>query len=93
MRGAAGAAWVAQVEDEAYLLMIEFFPPNSRALAQMGLILPRWGLILPRIPPPTPVLYSAFTDPFQGYVHTQNTFNPSKNTPLPGLTLKVCKMN
>ena len=27
----------------------------------MGLILPRWGLILPRIPPPTPVLYSAVT--------------------------------
>ena len=30
-------------------------------IAQMGLILPRWGLILPRIPPPTPVLYSAVT--------------------------------
>ena len=36
--------------------MIEFFLPNSRALypllvqiAQMDLILPRWGLILPRI--------------------------------------------
>ena len=25
-------------------------------IAQMGLILPRWGLNLPRIPPPTPVL-------------------------------------
>ena len=44
------------------------FFPNSCALlplfvqiAQMGLILPKWGLILPRIPPPTTVLYSAVT--------------------------------
>ena len=46
-------------------------------IAQMGLILPRWGLILPRIPPPTPVPYSTVTHPFQGYVHTQNTPNPT----------------
>ena len=47
----------------------------------MGLILPRWGLILPRIPPPTPVLYSAVTDPFGGYVRTQNTPNPTPKHP------------
>ena len=35
----------------------------------MGLILPRWGLLLPRIPPPTHVLYSAVTHPFLGYVN------------------------
>ena len=57
--------------------MIEFFFPNSGALlrkfcplsvqiAQMGLILPRWGLILPRIPPPSPLLYSAVTKPLLG---------------------------
>ena len=59
----------------------------------MGLILPRWGLILPRIPPPTPVLYSAVTNPFRGYVRTQNTPTPPQNTPFPELNLKVGKMN
>ena len=58
-------------------IMIEFLFSNFRALlplfvqiAQMVLISPRWGLILPRIPPPTPVLYSAVTNPFWGYVGT-----------------------
>ena len=69
--------------------MIEFFFPNSRALlplfvriAQMGLILPSWGLILPGVPPPTYVLYSAVTNPFQGYVRTKNTPNSTPKTPL-----------
>ena len=50
--------------------IIEFFPPNSRTLcpfflqiAQMGLIKSRWGLILPRTLPPTPVPYSTITHP------------------------------
>ena len=77
--------------------------PNSRALlphfiqiAQMGLILRRWNLILPRTPPPTPFLYSAVTHPIQGYVRTKNTPkgpSPPKNTPFPDLNLKVGKMN
>ena len=46
-------------------------------IAQMGLILPRWGLILPRISPPTSVLYSAVTNPFLGYVQTQNIPKPT----------------
>ena len=61
-------------------IMINFSPPILEhfcllfvQIAQMGLILPRWGLILPRIPPPTLVLHSAVTHPFLGYVHTQNT--------------------
>ena len=41
----------------------------------MGLILPRWGLTLPRTPPSTPVRYSAVTNPCWGFVCTQN--NPS----------------
>ena len=45
-------------------------------IVQMGLILPRWDLILPRIPPRTLVHYSAVTNPFWGYVCTQNTSNP-----------------
>ena len=81
--------------------MIEFCSPNSRALlptfrtdCRDPLILPRWGLILPRLPLPTPVLYSAATNPFQGYVRTQkNTPTPPQNTPFPGLNLKVGKMN
>ena len=59
----------------------------------MGLILPRWDLILPRIPPSTPLLYSAVTHLFRGYVHTQSTPKPTQNTPFPGLNLKVGKMN
>ena len=47
----------------------------------MGLILPGWVLILPRIPPPTPVLYSAVTHPWWGYVHTQNTPKPTPKHP------------
>ena len=47
----------------------------------MGLILPRWGIILPRIPPPTPVLYSNVTHPFQGYVHIQTFPKPTPNHP------------
>ena len=42
---------------------------------------PRWGLTLPRIPPPTSVLYWAVTNPFRGYVHTQNTPNPTPKHP------------
>ena len=65
--------------------MIDFFFPILEPLcplfvqiAQMGLILPRWGLALPRIPPPTPVLYSALTNPFRGNVCPQNTPNPTQ---------------
>ena len=61
------------------------FFPNSRALlptfrtdcpdgshfAQMG----------PRIPKPTPVLYSAVIHPFRGYVRTQNTPKPTPKHP------------
>ena len=46
----------------------------------MGLILPRWGLILPLIPTSTPVLYSAVThsaNPFgEMYVHKTPKAHP-----------------
>ena len=75
--------------------MIKFFLPNSRALfvqiVQMGLILPRWGLTLPRIPPPTPVLYSAVTKLFQGYLRTQNTPNPTPKHPISWPELEIWK--
>ena len=77
--------------------MIDFFLPNSRALLPTfstncpdGSQFAQMGLSLPRMPPPTPVLYSAFTLPFWGYIRTQNTPNPTPNTPFP---LKVGKMN
>ena len=71
---------------------IEFFFHHSRALlptfhtncpdgsnfTQMG----AEGLILPRIPSLTPVLYSTVTHPFQGYTWTQNIPNPQTRTPL-----------
>ena len=71
----------------------QYFCPLFIQIAQMGLIFPRWGLILPRIPPSTPVLYSAITHPSLGYVWTQNTNKPTHNSPFPGLNLKVGKMN
>ena len=63
---------------------LNFFPPTLEhvctffiEIAQMGLILPRLGLVLPGIPSPTPVFYSAVTHPLQGYVCAQNTANPT----------------
>ena len=48
----------------------------------MGLILPRWSLILPRIPLPTSALYSAVTRPLLGCVHTQEKkTNPTPKQP------------
>ena len=46
--------------------IIEHFCPFFVQIAQMGPNLSRWGLILPRIPRPTPVLYSGITYPFRG---------------------------
>ena len=58
----------------------------------MGLVLPRWGLILPGIPPPTPVLYSSVTHPFLGFVHTQNTPKTTPKQPF-SLTELECVQN
>ena len=40
-----------------------------------------WGLTLPRIPPQTPLLYSAVTHPLQGYVRTQKKPNQTPKYP------------
>ena len=45
--------------------------PDGSHFAQMG----------PRIPKPTPVLYSAVIHPFRGYVRTQNTPKPTPKHP------------
>ena len=37
--------------------------------------------IFQQVPPPTPVLYTAVTNPFPGYVSTQNTPKPPKKHP------------
>ena len=47
----------------------------------MGLVLSRWGRILPRITPPAPVLYSAITNPFRRYVRILNTPKPTPKHP------------
>ena len=76
------SSWAAAFWDDwIFFPILEHFCPLFLQIAQMDLILPRWGLILPRIPPPTPVLYSAVTHPFQGYVHTQNTPSPTPKQP------------
>ena len=62
--------------------MIKFFPPNSRALARL---LSHFA----QNTTPTPVCYSAVTNPFRaesgiiipGYVSTQNTPNPTPKHP------------
>ena len=73
--------------------MLDHFCPLFVQNAQMGLILPRWGLILSRIPPQTPALYCAVTHSFQGHVRAQTHPTPPQNTHFPGQNLKVGKMN
>ena len=74
--------------------MIEFFWPNSRARLPTFRIIAQMGLILPRIPPPTPVLYSAITNPFWGYVCTRNIPNPTpKHPPFLARSWKWAKQN
>ena len=52
--------------------------PDGSHFSQMG-------LILLRIPPPTPVLYSAITHPFQGNVRTHNTLKAQAHPKTPFL--------
>ena len=68
--------------------MIEFFFPNSRALlptfhtsCPYGSHFAHMGSHLPRIPPQTPILYSAITKPFGGHVSTQKNPNPAPKHP------------
>ena len=85
-------------------LMIEFvflnyrvFYPTFRINCPEGSHLPRWGLILPRKPAPTPVLYSAVTNPFRaqirGYVRTQDTPNPTPRHPFSWPDFESGQMN
>ena len=69
--------------------ILDHFCPSFMQIAQMGLILPKWGLILPKKPPPTPVLYSAVTNMYE---HETPPAPPPK-IPLSGPILKVGKMN
>ena len=68
--------------DCIFFLILEHFRSLFVQIAQMGLILPRWGLILLTTPPTSSLLYSAITHSTQ-----------PQNTPFPGLNLKVGKMN
>ena len=61
--------------------ILEHFCPFFARIGQMGPHLPRLILILLTIPPLTPVLYSAVTHPFRGYVRTQNNPNPTQQHP------------
>ena len=58
--------------DWFFFPILENFCPLFILIAQMRLILPRWGLILPRIPPPTPIPSSSVTPLFASgdvYIH------------------------
>ena len=68
-----------------FFLILEHFCPLFIQIAQIGLILPRWGLTLPRISPPTQQSQIPFRDM---YLHKTAPI-PSQNTPFPGLNLKV----
>ena len=57
--------------------MIEFFFPILEHCCPLFVQIVQMGLILPRISPSTPVLYSAVTNSFQGHVQKQNTPNPT----------------
>ena len=64
-----------QQHDQSFFPTLEHFCPLLVQIAQMGLILTRWGLILPRIPPSTratPVLYSAVTNHHQPLFFTHH---------------------
>ena len=61
--------------------ILEHFCPMLVQIAQLGLILPRWGLILPRTPPPTSVLHSAVTIPKTSVFYTAVTNPIWQNTP------------
>ena len=58
--------------------------------AHMSLILPRWGLILPKIPHPT-LNQPSHTRIWNMYIHKTPQSLP-QNTPFPVLNLKVGKM-
>ena len=75
------SSWLLWLNPPPALPILEHFCPLFIQIAHMGLILPMWGFILPRIPPLTPVLYSAVTHTFWGYVHTQNIPKPTPKHP------------
>ena len=78
---------------EFFFTILEHVCPLFVQIAQMSLILPRRGLILPRKPPATPVLYSA-SKPLLGIcTYTKHPKTPPQNTPFPCLKLKVGKTN
>ena len=72
--------------------ILEQFCPLFRQIAHIGLIFPKWGLILPRIPPANPVLAQSSQTPFWDMYRHKTPPNPPPNTSFPCLILKVGKM-
>ena len=75
--------------------MLEFFSPILEPFCPIFVQIAQMVLILPRIPPPTPVLslVSRHT-PLSGIcTNTKHPQNPSQNTPFPGLNSKVGKLS
>ena len=77
--------------------ILEHFCPFLVKIAQMGLILPRWGdigdLFCPNPhPQPLSLTLQSHTPFGDMYVH-RTPKSPPQNTPFPSLNLKVGKMN
>ena len=80
--------------------MIKFVLPNSRdfcpifvQIAQMGIILPRWVLILPKYHHQPLFFTQQSLNPFGDMYKHETHPTPPQNTAFPGLILKVGKMN
>ena len=72
-----------------HLNMIKFSPPISEHFcplfvqtAQMGLILPRWGLTLPRKPPPQPLFFTQQSQNPVWDMYINKKTQPHPKTPL-----------
>ena len=78
---------------EIFFPILEHFCPLFVQIAQMDLVLPRWGLILPRIPPQILFCTLQSHSPLGGMYVNQTPRSPPQNTSFHDLNLKVGKIN
>ena len=76
LNGSSSSTWYLWLN--LFFPILEHFCSRFVQIAQMGLILPRWGLTLPRVPPPTLFLLSRHIP----LSRTQNTLNPTLKHPI-----------
>ena len=87
LNGSSCSTWYLWLN--LFFPILEHFCPHFVQIAQMGLILPRCGLCLPRVPPPTLFFTQPSHTPFKDiYIH-KTPWIPPQNTLFSGLNLKV----